>query len=132
MPLSPLIAVHMTFALCAVALGPFALWARMGSVARPHWHRALGYAWVTCMIGAALSATFIRSTHQLSIWGFSPIHLLIPVTLLGLWRAFDHLAKGNYRGHQSTMQTLYVMACIVTGLFTLLPQRYLGRLLWGE
>jgi len=132
MPLSPLIAIHMTFALSAVALGPFALWARLGSVVRPHWHRAFGYAWLTCMIGAALSAAFIRSTHQLSIGGFSLIHLLIPLTLMGLWRGFTYLAQGNVRGHQITMQCIYVLACIVTGLFTLTPSRFLGRLLWGE
>jgi uncharacterized membrane protein len=30
------------------------------------------------------------------------------------------------------MQTIYVMACIVTGLFTLTPGRFLGRMLCGE
>ncbi len=132
MPLSPLIAIHMTFALSAVALGPFALWARLGSLVRPHWHRAFGYAWLTCMIGAALSAVFIRSTNPMSIWGFSLIHLLILLTLMGLWRGFAYLAQGNVRGHQLTMQTIYVLACVVTGLFTLTPGRFLGRLLWGE
>jgi len=132
MPLSPLIAIHMTFALSAVALGPFALWARLGSVVRQHWHRAFGYAWLTCMIGAALSAAFIRSTNPMSIGGFSLIHLLIPLTLIGLWRGIAYLAQGNIRGHQITMQTIYVMACIVTCLFTLTPGRFLGRMLWGE
>jgi uncharacterized membrane protein len=28
------------------------------------------------------------------------------------------------------MQNLYFSACIVAGAFTLLPNRYLGRLLW--
>jgi uncharacterized membrane protein len=41
------------------------------------------------------------------------------------------LAQGNVRGHRLTMQWTYVMACIVTGLFTLMPGRYLGRLLWS-
>jgi len=58
-------------------------------------------------------------------------HILIPVTLLGLWRAFKYLAQGNYRGHQLTMQWTYGLACVVAGLFTLLPQRYLGQWLWG-
>jgi len=33
MQLTPLIAVHMTAAIGAIVLGPFALWARMGSIA---------------------------------------------------------------------------------------------------
>ena len=35
MQLTPLIAVHMTAAMCAVILGPFALWARMGFYTAP-------------------------------------------------------------------------------------------------
>ena len=43
MQLTPLIAVHMTAAIGAIVLGPFALWARMGSMQRPWLHRAAGY-----------------------------------------------------------------------------------------
>ena len=39
MPLSPAIVVHMVFALGALVLGPFALFARKGS----RLHRAAGY-----------------------------------------------------------------------------------------
>lgn len=132
MPFSPLIAVHTTFALSAVALGPLALWTRLGATVRPRWHRAAGYAWVTCMLGAALSALFIRSNAVWSLWGFSPIHLLIGVALFALARAFVHLRQGNIQGHRKTMQGLYLYACIVTGLFTLLPTRLLGQQVWGQ
>ena len=50
MQFTPLIAVHMTAALGAVALGPVALWARKGATQRPKLHRAFGYAWVTLMV----------------------------------------------------------------------------------
>lgn len=60
MQLTPTIAIHMTFALAAVVLGPFALWTLLRATVRPRWHRAFGYAWVTCMLGAAFSALFIR------------------------------------------------------------------------
>ncbi len=129
MRLTPLIAIHMTFALSAVVICPFALWTRLSKQVRPRWHRAFGYAWVTCMLGAALSALFIRDFRLPNLAGFTPIHLLIPVTLVSLWRAFHYLAQGNLRGHRYTMQWTYFLACIVTGLFTLLPQRYLGQLL---
>ena len=55
MQLTPLIAVHMTAAIGAVILGPFALWARMGSMQRPWLHRAAGYAYVTYLL-LAMSA----------------------------------------------------------------------------
>jgi uncharacterized membrane protein len=84
------------------------------------------------MLGTALSGLFIRDYRLPNIAGYSPIHTLIPVTLFSLWRAFRYLAQGNYRGHQSTMLWTYGLACVVTGLFTLLPQRYLGQILWGN
>jgi uncharacterized membrane protein len=132
MQLTPTIAIHTTFALSALILGPMALWTRLRSVVRPRWHRAFGYAWVTCMVGAAMTGLFIRDDQLPNIAGYTPIHILIPVTFFSLWRSFSYLAKGNYRGHRLTMQWTYGLACVVTGLFTLLPQRYLGGLLLGS
>ncbi|HWP11671.1 MAG TPA: DUF2306 domain-containing protein [Ramlibacter sp.] len=132
MQLTPLIAIHMTAALLAVATGPVALWARKGATQRPRLHRAFGYAWVTLMVVTAVSAMFIRDWTLPNLAGFTPIHLLIPVTLAGLFGAFWFLAKGNIAGHRKTMQRLYFGACIVAGGFTLLPGRYLGGLLWGQ
>lgn len=131
MQLTPTIAIHMTFALAAVVLGPFALWTRLRAKVRPRWHRAFGYAWVTCMLGAAFSALFIRDDRLPNLAGYTPIHILIPVTWFSLWKAFRYLAKGQIRGHQLTMQWTYALACVVTGLFTLLPQRYLGQMLFS-
>jgi len=59
--LAPAVLVHLAFASIALVLGPVALWARKGS----HGHRGFGYAWVTAMVGAALSAFFIRSRGSL-------------------------------------------------------------------
>ena len=132
MPLSPLVAVHMTAAILATATGPVALWARLGATTRPVLHRAFGYAWVTLMIVAAFSAVFIRSTLNLSWDGFSPIHLLIPFTAYNLVAAFWALSRHDIRRHRLHMQFTYIGACIVAGLFTLLPDRYLGHLLWHD
>jgi uncharacterized membrane protein len=130
MQLTPLIAVHMTAALGALVTGPVALWARRGRLQRPRLHRAFGYAWVTLMLATALSAIFIRDRSLPNLAGYTPIHLLIPVTLAVLFGAFWKLAHGNVAGHRKLMQNLYFSACIVAGAFTLLPNRYLGRLLW--
>ena len=132
MQLTPTIAIHLSAALTALVLGPFALWARLGRTTRPRLHRALGYAWVTCMVAAAASALFIRDFQLPNIAGYTPIHLLIPLTCWSLYRAFRFLAAGNTFGHRKTMQWLYIQACIVAGAFTLLPGRYLGQLVWGK
>jgi len=132
MQLTPLIAVHMTAAIGAVVIGPFALWARMGSTQRPWLHRAMGYAYVTLMLLAATSACFIRDFDLPNLKGFTVIHILIPVTLVSLWVAFRALAKKDFVTHRITMQSLYLCACLIAGGFTLLPSRYLGNLIWHD
>ena len=139
MQMTPVIAIHLSAALAAVAVGPVALWARRGHDAphtgarpRPRLHRAAGYAWVTLMLIASISALFIRDFNLPNIAGYTPIHLLIPVTLGSLFMAFRALLQGHIRRHRSWMTSLYVSACLVAGAFTLLPGRYLGQLVWGQ
>ncbi len=132
MQLTPIIAIHMTAAIGMVALGPVALWARRGRVQRPRLHRAFGYAWVTLLIVTALSAVFIRDFRLPNINGYTPIHLLVPVSLVALFFCFYALARGNIAAHKSGMQQLYFGACVVAGGFTLLPSRYLGNLVFSQ
>jgi uncharacterized membrane protein len=132
MEMSPLIAVHMSAALVAVVLGPIAIWARKGAVQRPRIHRAFGYGFTTLMLAASISAMFIRDYKLPNIDGFTPIHLLIPVTLLGLFNGFHALYRGDIARHRKGMVTLYLSACVTAGAFTLLPSRYLGQLIWGQ
>lgn len=130
MQLSPIIAIHLCAASSAFLIGPWVMWARRSAQQRPRLHRALGYAWVTLMLMTATSAVFIRDFKLPNIAGYTPIHLLVPVTLVSLFIAFRHLAQGNIRGHRLIMTSLYISACVVAGAFTLLPSRYLGGLLW--
>ena len=127
-PLPPIVAIHLACAIPALLLGPVALTVRKGS----RLHRAVGYGWVTLMLGAALSAVFIRSTALPNLAGFSPIHLLVPVTLLGIGTAIWHVSHGNVLGHQRSMRRTYYAGCVVAGLFALLPTRWLGHLVWGQ
>jgi uncharacterized membrane protein len=120
----------MTAAITATVLGPFAIWARLGMTKRPKLHRAFGYAWVTMMLVTALSAIFIRSGLGFNLYGFSPIHLLVPLTFFSLFGAFRFLAQGNIAGHRKSMISLYIGACLIAGFFTFVPGRYLGDLLW--
>lgn len=133
MPLQPEIAIHAAAAIGAVVTGPVALWARKGRVQRPRLHRAFGYAWVTLMTITAISALFISGSASLpNFAGYSPIHLLVPVTLIGLFGSFVMLARGNIDAHRKIMQRLYIGACLVAGFFTLVPGRLLGNLLWVD
>jgi uncharacterized membrane protein len=138
MPMSPVIAIHLSAALSALALGPVVLWARRGHQARhaatqrPRLHRAAGYAWVTLMLITAVSAIFIRDFKLPNLAGYTPIHILVPVTLGSLLMAFRALLRGDIAQHRGWMVWLYLSACIGAGSFTLLPNRYLGQLVWGQ
>ena len=138
MQLTPVIAIHLSAALAAIALGPVALWARRGHASRvahtqrPRLHRAAGYAWVTLMLVAAISAMFIRDRSLPNIAGYTPIHVLIPVVFGSLFMAFSALFRGDLASHRGWMVNLYAFACLGAGAFTLLPQRHLGQLVWGQ
>src|SRR5437868_13369692 len=86
MQLTPLIAVHMSAAIGALATGPVALWARRGRAQRPRLHRAFGYAWVTLMIITAVSALFIRDWKLPNMAGYTPVHLLVPAPFIRPFR----------------------------------------------
>lgn len=132
MPLTPLIAVHITAALLALATGPVALWARKGRTQRPRLHRAFGYAWVTLMLLTAATAFLIRDRQLPNLAGFTFIHLFIPLTLASLFMAFRALARGNLGLHRKLMLRLYLSACVLPGLLSLIPARFLGQLVWGQ
>ena len=132
MQFSPVIAVHMTAAIGAIVTGPVALWARRGAQQHPRLHRAFGYAWVTLIVVTAVSALFILDRGMPNLAGFTPIHLLVPVTFAGLFGAFYALAKGKIALHRQAMQSLYFAACVLAGAFTLLPQRLVGHFVWSQ
>jgi uncharacterized membrane protein len=127
-PISPVVAIHLACAVPALLLGPLALTACKGS----RLHRAAGYAWVTLMLGAALSALFIHGRGLPNLAGFSPIHLLVPLTFFGIGMAIWHVSHGNMRGHQRSMRSTYYAGCVGAGLIALLPVRWLGQLVWGQ
>ena len=130
--LSPAVAIHLTADVLANALGPVGTWARRSQAQRPRLHRAAGYAWVTLMVLAALSALFISGSRGPRLAGFGPIHLLVPFALGMIVLSFRYLLQGNLSGHRRTMQGVYIGGCVVAGSFKLLPQRLLGQWLWGS
>ncbi|MBX3611095.1 MAG: DUF2306 domain-containing protein [Hydrogenophaga sp.] len=132
MQLTPLIAIHLSAALAATVIGPIALWARRRGHVRTRLHRAAGYAWVTLMLVTSVSAVFIRDFKLPNLAGYTPIHLLVPITLGTLAIAFWYLAKGRIQAHQRSMLALYIGGCLVAGSFTLMPDRYLGQLVLGQ
>ena len=124
--LSPAIVIHLFLALAALLLGPVALRARKGTRV----HRAAGYAWVTLMLGAALSSVFIRDFDLPNVWGYTPIHILTVVTFAGIAGGLYFIARRRIAEHRKVMWGTYLGGCVGAGLFALLPNRLLGEAVW--
>lgn len=118
---TPLIVAHTAAATLALALGAFLLSRRKGSRA----HRALGWLWVLLMAFVALASFGIQRE------GLSWIHALSVFTLCMLVVAVRWARRHRAERHGKTMKGLYIGALLVTGLFTLLPQRLIGHALWA-
>ena len=95
-------------------------------------HRALGWAWVALMGSTTIASGFIRDFHLPNIAGITPIHAFTLLVAIKLPRGIWHIRRGNVVAHQQAMRGLFIGACVLAGLFTLLPGRFLGRLLWQQ
>lgn len=118
---TPVIAAHAAMAGLAILLGARLFAGVKGTTA----HRVLGWAWVLLMAGVAISSFWIFRAS------YSWIHLLSVYTLGALAVAVARARRHDARAHRRAMVSLYVAALVVTGLFTLLPQRLLGQALWS-
>ena len=122
----PLIALHLFSALIALVLGIVVMRRRKGTVN----HKLLGWTWVVLMATAAISSAFIRDYHLPNIAGYTPIHVFTAFVAVGLPMGIWRIRHGNVAGHRQVMTRMFFVACVVAGLFTLLPGRFLGDLLW--
>jgi len=120
------IASHALVALAAMAVGAVQFALPKGTAL----HRGLGAAWVGAMAFVAGGSFWI---HEFRIVGpFSPIHLLSLLTLVTLVGAVRAARRGEVRAHARAMTTLYVLALLLTGAFTLLPGRTMHAVLFGS
>lgn len=124
----PVVALHLVTALLALVVGALLMTGRKGNLG----HRVLGWTFVVMLGTATITSAFIRDHGLPNLAGFTPIHLLTVVTAvflpLGVWRA----RRGDVAGHRRLMTRLFTGAGVIAGLFTLLPGRLLGDLLWHQ
>ena len=116
---------HSIAAMLAVLLGGWQLFSEKGT----RRHRIFGWAWVGLMIYVAGSSFFINELH---FWRtLSPPHVLSAWTLISLAIAVFQARRGNIRQHRLWMLSLYVLALLLTGIFTLWPGRLLHQVVFG-
>jgi uncharacterized membrane protein len=131
MNLAPLLAApwlvqaHVAAALAAIVLGLVQFSSPKGTGA----HRLLGWCWVVLMAIVALSSFGI--TGVAGPGHFSWIHGLSAFTLLGLAMGIFRARRRQINAHRWSMIGLYLGALMITGAFTLLPGRIMGRVVFG-
>ncbi|KAA5802302.1 hypothetical protein F1654_10760 [Alkalicaulis satelles] len=116
------IQLHAGSAIAALGLGAVQLIAPKGTLP----HRQLGYVWAGLMLTVAVTAIFIRHNGA-----FSWLHVLIPVTLFGLYGLIRQARKGQTGKHRITALTLVFAALIIPGAFSFLPGRLMHQVVTG-
>lgn len=121
----PVVAGHAGAALAALALGTAQMLAPKGT----RFHRVVGRLWVFLMAAVALSSFAI---FELRLIGpFSPIHALSAFTLGSLAYAVRAARQGRIEAHRKAMTSLFYLALVLTGAFTLVPGRAMHAVLFG-
>lgn len=119
------IPLHAVAAFVAIIIGGVQFYLPKGTKG----HKALGYVWVSLMAVVSLSSFLI---HEIKLfWVFSPIHGLSTFTLATLWVAIDAARKKNIKRHSMMMKLMYVLALLLTGLFTLMPGRIMHMVIFA-
>ena len=122
---TPPIPLHALAALMAILIGGVQLCLSKGTPL----HKLIGRIWVGLMAVVSLSSFFI---YELKIWGnYSPIHLLSVWVLISLIGGIYFANIGKIEWHRWTMVSMYFLALILTGFFTLLPERIMNKVLFN-
>ena len=120
------IVLHLATVVPALVLGGIMLARRKGD--RPH--RLMGRAYAALMVATALSSFWIgRPGTGIAGSGYSFIHIFSVWTLICIPWAIHTARTGNIQSHKGIMTGLYV-GLVVAGLFTMIPGRLLGDLVF--
>ena len=123
---SPIIFLHLMFAVLAIVIGAIQFICKKGTTL----HRGLGYVWVIAMVVICLSSFGIKTIMPSGIFGgFSPIHLLSIWVLFQLARGIYFARRHEIARHRKCMVYTYVGGLLIAGAFTLMPGRFLYKVL---
>lgn len=118
--MSTAVAIHLTGALLALAIGVVVLARQKGTSS----HKALGRSWGVLMLVVAISSLWIPSFLHLS-W----IHIFTAVTLVSVPMGYLAIRRGNVRRHRGFMVGALI-GLIGAGAGALAPGRIVGNFVW--
>ncbi|MBL6598029.1 MAG: DUF2306 domain-containing protein [Alphaproteobacteria bacterium] len=118
----PIMFLHLGAALVALVLGII----NLASVKGTPRHRAIGWIWIAAMLAVTLPSFGLR---EINPGGFSWIHGLTVTTLVAMVGAIVAARRGRVRAHKQMMLGM-MSGLTIAGVFTLMPGRFLGNLLF--
>ncbi len=126
---------HLGSILLATGLTPIMLLRPKGD--RPH--RAIGYVWVTAMVGTALISLFLKLNRNdgalqgLGVFtgDFSPIHALSVFVLIMVPLLVIFARQHKCAAHERAVRGLVIGALLIAGTFTFPFGRLMGAWLFG-
>ena len=115
---------HLGTLALVLAITPLMLWRKRGD----DLHRLFGWIWAIAMLTTALVSFDIRWIND---GGFSVIHLLSIMTVIGVPVLILSARRRDFGRHRGQVRGFVIGALLVAGFFTFPFDRLLGRWLFG-
>jgi uncharacterized membrane protein len=121
--------IHVATVVPAFVIGTYQIFlSRKGAP----FHRVLGYIYLALMTVNAITTLFIHALMPKGPFGgFSPIHLLVGLTLFGVVGALRGAWTHDIRLHKISMISVYVGGLLIAGSLTFLPGRIVHAVVFG-
>ncbi len=116
--------LHLTTISAALAITPFMMLRRRGD----RLHRMMGWVWAALLLITALVSFNMRFINP---GGFSLIHILSVLTLIGVPVLVISARRHDIQRHRSQARGFVVGALLLAGFFTFPFNRLLGSWLFG-
>ena len=126
---SPAILLHVATVVPAALIATYLIFASKKGAPL---HRALGYVYLSLMTVTAITTLWIHSLMpQKPFFGFSPVHLLIPLVLIGVYGALRAARAHQVSRHRRAMLSVYFGGILIAGGLTFLPGRIMHEIFFG-
>ena len=96
-------------------------------------HRLAGYIYLALMTVTSIAVLFVHTIMPDGpFYGFSPVHLFVPLTLAGVVGALYYARRHNIKAHRKSMLGVYIGGLLIAGSLTLLPGRIMHSVFFGN
>ena len=127
---SPAIQIHVVTIVPAFLIGTWLIF--FSAKGAPN-HRFWGMVYLALMTITSVTALFVHTIMPNGpFFGFSPIHLFVPLTLWGVAGALYHARRHNIPAHRRAMLGVYIGGLLIAGSLTFAPGRIMHAVFFGH